>query len=115
MARSNLLESLATVVEDATNVNVNININIDNININNNWLSPFFLVSLTFNMIGLMDLVYLLYQVMGESFVKADIFLRGGLVLVMAKMRRRGTLPRICPRRLQAPTSVGACVRRKTK
>ena len=59
------------MVEDATNVNVNININI---NINNNWLSPFFLVSLTFNMIGLMDLVYLLYQVMGESFVKADIF-----------------------------------------
>ena len=67
----------------------------------NIWLSPFFLVSLTFIMIGLMALVYLLYQVMGESFVKADLFLREGLVLVMAKMRRRGTLLRICPRRLQ--------------
>ena len=34
------------------------------------------------------------------SFVKADL-LREGLVVVMAKMKMRGALPRICPRRLQ--------------
>ena len=32
------------------------------------WLSPFLVVSITFNIIGLMALVYFLYQVMGQSF-----------------------------------------------
>ena len=110
MATSNLLEPLANVVAYAEKnlkmflflVFVTDYFVINNWPLFSNiWLSPFFLVSLTFIMIGLMALVYLLYQVMGESFVKADILLREGLVLVMAKMRRRGTLPRICPRRLQ--------------
>ena len=107
MATSNLLESLANVVAYAEkNLKMFLFlVFVTDYFVINNWpllrLTPFFLVSLTFIMISLMALVYLLYQVMGESFVKADLFLREGLVLVMAKMRRRGTLPRICPRRLQ--------------
>lgn len=38
------------------------------------WLSPLLVVSITFNIIGLVALVYFLYQVMGESFVKVDLF-----------------------------------------
>ena len=38
------------------------------------WLSPFLVVSITFNIIGLMALVYFLYQVMGQSFVRVDLF-----------------------------------------
>ena len=38
------------------------------------WLSPFLVVSLTFNIIGLMALVYFLYQVMGQSFVRVVLF-----------------------------------------
>ena len=107
MATSNLLESLANVVAYAEkNLKMFLFlVFVTDYFVINNWpllrLTPFFLVSLTFIMISLMALVYLLYQVMGESFVKADLFLREGLVLVMAKMRRRGTLLRICPRRLQ--------------
>ena len=65
------------------------------------WLSPFLVVSITFNIIGLVALVYFLYQVMGLSFVRVDLFLRGGLVLAMVRMRRRRlTLLEICQRRL---------------
>ena len=67
------------------------------------WLSPFLVVSIAFNIIGLMALVYFLYQVMGQSFVRVDFFLRGGLVLAMRRRRlwrRRLTLLTICPRRL---------------
>ena len=38
------------------------------------WLSPFLVVSITFNIIGLMALVYFLYQVMGQSFARVDLF-----------------------------------------
>ena len=38
------------------------------------WLSPFLVVSITFNIIGLVALVYFLYQVMGQSFVRVDLF-----------------------------------------
>ena len=65
------------------------------------WLSPFLVVSITFNIIGLMALVYFLYQVMGQSFVRVDLFLRGGLVLAMVRRRRRRlTLLKICQRRV---------------
>ena len=67
------------------------------------WLSPFLVVSIAFNIIGLMALVYFLYQVMGQSFVRVDFFLRGGLVLAMRRRRlwrRILILLTICPRRL---------------
>ena len=66
------------------------------------WFSPFLVVSITFNIIGLMALVYFLYQVRtGQSFVRVNLFLRGGLMLAMVRMRRRRlTLLEICPRRL---------------
>ena len=67
------------------------------------WFSPFLVVSITFNVIGLMALVYFLYQVMGLSFVRVDFFLRGGLMLAMRRRRlwrRRLILLKICPRRL---------------
>ena len=67
------------------------------------WLSPFLVVSITFNIIGLMALVFFLYQVRtGQSFVRVDLFLRGGLVLAMVRMRRRRLiLLKICQRRVQ--------------
>ena len=80
MATSNLLESLANVVAYAEkNLKMFLFlVFVTDYFVINNWpllrLTPFFLVSLTFIMISLMALVYLLYQVMGESFVKADIF-----------------------------------------
>ena len=65
------------------------------------WFSTFLVVSITFNIIGLVALVYFLYQVMGLSFVRVDLFLRGGLMLAMVRMRRRRlTLLEICQRRL---------------
>ena len=65
------------------------------------WFSTFIVVSITFNIIGLVTLVYFLYQVMGLSFVRVDLFLRGGLMLAMVRMRRRRlTLLEICQRRL---------------
>ena len=65
------------------------------------WFSTFIVVSITFNIIGLMTLVYFLYQVMGLSFVRVNLLLRGGLVLAMVRMRRRRlTLLEICQRRL---------------
>ena len=61
------------------------------------WFSTFLVVSITFNVIGLVALVYFLYQVMGQSFVRVDLFLRGGLMLAMVRMRRRRlTLLKIC-------------------
>ena len=62
------------------------------------WLSPFLVVSITFNVIGVMALVFFLYQVRGQSFVRVDLFLRGELVLAMR--RRSLILLTICPRRL---------------
>ena len=65
------------------------------------WFSPFLVVSITFNVIGLMALVYFLYQVMGLSFVRVNLFLRGELMLAMVRMRRRRLfLLKICQRRL---------------
>ena len=65
------------------------------------WFSTFLVVSITFNIIGLVALVYFLYQVMGLSFVRVDLFLRGGLMLAMVtRRRRRLTLLEICQRRL---------------
>ena len=77
-----------------------------------NWFSPFLVVSITFNVIGLVALVYFLYQVMGLSFVmlrnrshivavRVNLFLRGRLMLAMVRRRRRRlTLLKICQRRL---------------
>ena len=66
------------------------------------WFSTFLVVSITFNVIGLMALVFFLYQVRtGQSFVRVDLFLRGGLMLAMVRMRRRRlTLLEICQRRV---------------
>ena len=67
------------------------------------WFSTFLVVSITFNIIGLVALVYFLYQVMGLSFVRVNLFLRGGLVLAMRRRRlwrTRLILLKICQRRL---------------